>query len=352
MDRAEAQARLNRIRAFEAELAALTHDGVITLDTHQQQAIADHHRQVVADLVRQFDLDRDEGQRRMSIGMRIASALGAVALSAAVFLFFYRIWGLLQTSAQVAILAAAPLAGIAATEVAHRNDRSGHFVFIAAAIACACIVLNVALVGDIFAMTSSPYAVAVWAAFGLAIGYGYGFRPPVAAGIGLAVIFCGAWILAMRGVEWTEIGGRPELVLLLASVAFAIGATERNEVARFFHVGYRFAALVLGLLALLALSIEGQLSVLPWSETSVQAFYQVAGFLVAGGAIALGLKRNWAETTNIGAAGFAAFLATKFYQWWWDWMPAYLFFLIVGLTAIALIVVLRRLRAMRGVRAR
>jgi hypothetical protein len=35
----------------------------------------------------------------------------------------------------------------------------------------------------------------------------------------------------------------------------------------------------------------------------------------------------------------------KFVDWWWDWMPKYLFFLIVGLTALALLWAFRRLRA-------
>ena len=48
---------------------------------------------------------------------------------------------------------------------------------------------------------------------------------------------------------------------------------------------------------------------------------------------------------NIGAVAFVVFLYTKFFQWWWDWMPAYLFFFIVGAAAIAIILVLRRVRA-------
>jgi len=38
------------------------------------------------------------------------------------------------------------------------------------------------------------------------------------------------------------------------------------------------------------------------------------------------------------------FLYTKFYQWWWGWMPKYLFFLLIGLTAILALLILKRLR--------
>jgi len=44
-------------------------------------------------------------------------------------------------------------------------------------------------------------------------------------------------------------------------------------------------------------------------------------------------------------------LLLRFVDWWWDVMPKYLFFLIVGLTAIAMMVVLRRLRRIAGAAA-
>jgi hypothetical protein len=46
----------------------------------------------------------------------------------------------------------------------------------------------------------------------------------------------------------------------------------------------------------------------------------------------------------MGALAFVAFLYVKLHSWWWDWMPKYLFFLLIGLTAIGLLYVFRRLR--------
>ena len=148
MDREAAQARLNRIRSFNSKLDALEQAAIVTLDESQRRAIVAYHQRLLDDLTAQFDLDRDEGQQRMSLGMQIASILGAIALSAAVFLFFYQIWGRLSTTVQVTLLVGAPLVAVVATEIAHRLDRTRHFVFVAAVIACACIVMNVALVGD------------------------------------------------------------------------------------------------------------------------------------------------------------------------------------------------------------
>jgi uncharacterized membrane protein len=344
MDRDAAQARLNRVRTFTAELATLEQDGVVTLDEAQRHTIADYHRRLLGDLTTQFDLDRDEGQQRMSLGMRIASLLGAIALSAAVFLLFYRIWGRLAGTAQVVILVAAPLVAVVCTEIAHRLDRTRHFVFVAAVIACACIVLNVAMLGDILAMTDSPNALAVWSAFALLIGYGYGLRLPVAAGLGLAMPFAAGSLLSWRGVDWGASPQRPELFLPMAAIVVGVGAITDAGTGRRFAPTYRMVGLFAGLGTLWALSLDAELSALPWQATTVKALYQVSGFAASAAAIALGIRRGWSETTNIGAVSFVVFLYTKFYQWWWDWMPAYLFFFIVGAIAIAIILVLRRVR--------
>src|SRR4029077_4845366 len=109
MNRDEAQARLDRIEAFSTELAELQREGTLLLDEAQRFAITGHHQRLTADLSARFPIDRGADQRQMTLGMRIASLLGAIALSAAVFLLFYRIWGWIATPAQVAILLAAPL---------------------------------------------------------------------------------------------------------------------------------------------------------------------------------------------------------------------------------------------------
>ena len=60
--------------------------------------------------------------------------------------------------------------------------------------------------------------------------------------------------------------------------------------------------------------------------------------------VALGIRRNWPETAQCGVVFFSIFLYTKFFDWWWDWMPKSLFFLVIGLTALLVLLILRRLR--------
>ena len=79
--RLEAQQRADEIRIFEAELKRLQQDGVVTLTEEQRRAIAQHHATLLAQYAQAFDIDRDVKAKQLSLGMRIASFLGALALA-------------------------------------------------------------------------------------------------------------------------------------------------------------------------------------------------------------------------------------------------------------------------------
>jgi hypothetical protein len=48
---------------------------------------------------------------------------------------------------------------------------------------------------------------------------------------------------------------------------------------------------------------------------------------------------------NTSAAAFVIFLFSRLYHWWWDWMPKYLFFALIGALGIALVLIFKHLRA-------
>jgi uncharacterized membrane protein len=97
-------------------------------------------------------------------------------------------------------------------------------------------------------------------------------------------------------------------------------------------------------LPVLVLSHWGYGSYLDFDSTPIEGFYQIAGFVLSAVAIWFGARRHWPEVVNTGIVFFVIFLYTKFYDWWWEIMPKYLFFLVVGLTAVLILLVLRRLR--------
>jgi uncharacterized membrane protein len=89
----------------------------------------------------------------------------------------------------------------------------------------------------------------------------------------------------------------------------------------------------------------GEASYLMLAGGTLEEVYQGLGFLLSALLVWLGIRRHWPGITNTGSTFFVIFLYTKLFDWWWDWMPKYLFFLVLGLMALLLLMVLKRLRA-------
>jgi uncharacterized membrane protein len=106
------------------------------------------------------------------------------------------------------------------------------------------------------------------------------------------------------------------------------------------------------MLAILVLANVGDLSYVRLDEAWIESAYQWIGFIGSAAVVWISIRRGWEESMNLGIAFFVIFLFVKFVAWWWETMPRYLFFLVVALTAVLIIMVLRRLRsaatALRG----
>jgi len=344
MTRQEAQGRADRIRLFRAELAELDREGALSLHPEQKERLDRHLEATLAQLTAAFDVDITDSQRQVSWGMRIASTLGGLALCAGVVLAFYRYWGLIPIPAQVAVLALAPLLCLAAVEFASRRETTLYFTSLCALVALAAFVYDLNLLGSIFNLEPSPNAFAAWCIFAFALAYRYGLRVPLVAGLICSIVFIAATAVSWTGAWWEGCASRPEW-FLLGGVLVCI-APIRIPHRRFpeFSGAYRLAGLLTLYLATLVLSIDGASSYLRFDHSSVERLYQMLGLSEAGVAMWIGVRHGWSGTVNLAAGVFAVFLYIRLMSWWWDWMPHYLFFLIIGLISIALLAVFRRVR--------
>jgi hypothetical protein len=161
LTKAEAQRRADQVGAFTRELDELERGGVLTLAPDVRARIDAYHTGLLERLAGRFDVDRSERQRQMSLGMRIASLIGAVTLSVAIVLFFYRVWGLLAMPAQLAVLTLAPIALLGAVDIAARRERTLYVASVLAITATAAFILDVTVVGANFNMRPSPSAFAL-----------------------------------------------------------------------------------------------------------------------------------------------------------------------------------------------
>ena len=342
--KADAQQRADQIRYFQAELELIEHENIVSLDKKQRSAIAAYHEKLLSHLSDLFDIDINKREKQLSLGMKIASFLGALGLAASVFFLFYQFWGRFSTGVQVFILIASPIMGLAVTMVAARRERTGYFSKLFGMVAFACFVLNLSMLGQIFNITPSYNAFLAWGAFALILAYASNTRLLLAAGLICLSCFMSAWAGTWSGIYWIHFGQRPENFFLPAVLIFFLPYFIPHRSFTGFEVIYRVFGMLFFFIPVLILANWGLISYIHLDNDTIEVIYQIAGFLFSASAIWLGIRKNWSDVINTGNVFFVLFLYTKFYDWWWDWMPKYLFFLVIGLTAILALLILKRLR--------
>lgn len=342
--RSEAQQRADDIRFFQRELSRLQGEQVLALTAEQQRALDTHHATLLANYARAFDIDRDTQAAQLSLGMRIASFLGALALAAAVFFLFYQFWGRFSTAVQVSILSATAAGSFIATLWIQQRDATGYFTKLAALVAFASFVLNISMLGQIFNITPSDKALLPWAAFAFLLAYTCDLRLLLAAGILCVTAFIASRTGTIGGMYWLDFGERPENFFPASLLLFYAPQLIDHRRHHGFAPIYRVFGLLALLLPVLVLSNWGKSSYLDADPDIIEGAYQLAGFALSAAAIWLGARKGWSEVVNTGMTFVVIFLYTKFFDWCWEIMPKYLFFLVLGLTAVLILVVLRRLR--------
>ena len=339
-----AQEAADRIRLLRQELSSEEVQSVLALTPEQLRRFDDWSREKLTSLAQQFDVDTSLSQKRVSWGMRIVSTLGGFALCAAVVLFFMRYWGYLNTPVQLIIVILTPLVALAGAELVARRERTRYITGLLALVAVASFILNLSVVGDIFNITSTERALLAWGAFAMLLAYRYGLRLLLALGLLLLISYAAATYTSEMGYHWLEFYDRPEHFLLLGALVFAVPFVRPHVRNLDFPPVYRLVGALVFFIAMLSLAEGGVPSYLPWDAKNIERLYEIAGLTFSAGAIWFGITRSWNGIVNTGAAFFTVFLFTRLYHWWWDWMPKYLFFALIGALGIALVLVFQRMR--------
>ncbi|MDH4580601.1 DUF2157 domain-containing protein [Pseudomonas sp. BN415] len=344
LSRDQAQHRADDIQAFYREVERLHDEQALLLSAEQIEHLGAHHRRLLADYRSAFDIDSDAQARRLSLGMRIASLLGALALAASLLFFFYQFWGLFPETAQVGILTGFSLGSLLLTLLLRQRAPSGYFTKLTAILAFACFVLNVVMLGQIFNITPSDKALLPWAAYALLLAYACEVRLLLGAGLACIMTFVATRLASWSGLYWLDCTERPEHLLPAGLLIFLVP----QFISQARYSGFAAIFRVLGLFGLfvpvLVLATWADGSYLPWSGDLVEVIYQLLGFGGAALAIWLGNRRDWPEVVHTSLLFFVLFLYIKLFDWWWAVMPKYLFFLVLGLVAVLILLVLGRLR--------
>ncbi|MCY7295117.1 DUF2157 domain-containing protein [Alteromonas sp. a30] len=343
-NKANAQLRVDQIHAFQRELAELEKDDILALPAEKSRHIERYHQQLLATLTASHDVDTNDGSKQLTLGMKIASLFGALAMAASVFFLFYQFWGHFSTGYQVGILVLVPLILFIVSLHLSQKEKSAYFSKIAAVVSFSCFVLNLSMLGKIFNISPSPNALIVWAAFAFLLAYAVNARLLL-----FFAIMCCSGFIAMKfgtwsGMYWIDFGERPENFFLASLFFFWLPVLVPTRRFIGFDTIYRVLAMIMLFLPILILSNYGAISYIRWSSDVIEGLYQVVGFALALLSIWAGIKQRWREVVNTGTVFFVLFMYTKFFDWWWDWMPKYVFFFLLGLSALLALMVFKRLR--------
>ncbi|MFY8351755.1 DUF2157 domain-containing protein [Pseudoalteromonas sp. SSM20] len=344
LNQLDAQQRVDQIHAFESELTQLQHAGVIALSTEQQQSVSQYHKQLLAELAQQFDVDITLQSKHLTLGMKIASLFGALAMAVSLFFLFYQFWGYLSTSVQVGILVITPIALFCTAIKLVKNESHSYFAKIAGLVAYAGFVLNLMLLGQIFNLTPSPNAFLIWSLFAFILAYAINARVLLFFAIvnvcGFIAMKVGTW----SGMYWISFGERPENFIIPSIILFLVPNFINQRAFSGFATMYRVLSLIIFFLVVLILSNWGAVSYFNYDNDIVEGVYQLVGFAVSALIIWLGVRKEWPGVMQTGNVFFVLFLYTKFFDWWWDWMPKYVFFFVLGLCALLALMVFKRIR--------
>lgn len=343
MNKREAQERVRQILAFRAELAALHRDGVIAPGVTVLQDAADYHDDLLEKFSAAYDTDRSLSEHQLSWGLRIASTLGAIALALGVFLFFDYYWDRVPTLLQVGLVTIAPILGWGVGEVVARRFQTPYFTGLAVLAAVACFVANLYIVGQIYNVTPSPNAFLAWGLFALFLAY----RHDLALVHGIALIslvaFAGGFLTNLVGFAWPR-AQVPEFYLIATLLCLATPVVLRLPgVLRCARV-YQFTGMLLAYGMVGWLMEAPRESLLPFGTQTIEWIYTAAAFLGTALGIRQCLRAQWLAGTYLSAAFFIVFMLDRYTDWLWHELPHYLFFLILGTAAVAVIIALRRMR--------
>jgi hypothetical protein len=342
------QQRVLDIASFREELARLEGEGIVALDPQTREHVHAHHEAVLASLAARANVDLTQAAAQLSLGMRIATLLGASALSAAYGFFVASVWGKLELQPQLLLVALPPLLLSVLTHAAARREQSGYVASVLGTVAVIALWVGLAAIGSLFNLPDSRELLLAVGVFAMALAYLYRLGLPLLLGIGAL----GGWLWSLAaiplGLFWRDAFGLSDPLVPLGVICLAIPAVIRRP-AGFAPVWRTIGAIAFGM-GVLITGLNGQFSAMDGGidRPYIEAAYQVLAAIALPLLVVIGVRRDWGGVTVVGVIFLILFLLTRLSAWFWDYLPKWLFFLLVGVLALLVLLLLRQLRARRA----
>jgi hypothetical protein len=335
--------RLRRILSFREELSDLRDEGVIDSDDATIARIGLRHDVLLEEASRDERIDLTREEARLSAGMRLATLLGATALSIAWAMFVSSAWDDLGEIAKLLLVWIPPVLLAAATEVAARRESTGYVANILATVGTIALAVATVATLNLYERGPTRYQFLVVGAYALFLAYRHRLIMPLLIGVTAA----GAWLWSLasftRGSDFQEAFRFAEPAVIVGAIALALGTIRKQDPAEF-RLIWRFGGVVAICWSLLVLGVAGETS---WFGPGniVEGSYQALGAIVFVAMVWYGLRIDDQVLARSGGTALLLFLLFRMFDWFWDAIPDWLFFLMVGALAFGVLLTLRRLRA-------
>lgn len=336
--------RARRIIAWREERAALEAEGILRDDDATMAAVRQHHDALLGGFAAVGDIDLTREEERLSAGMRLATLLGAAALSIAWAMLVSSLWDDLGHATRLLLVWLPPVVLWLATSVAARRESSGYVANIVGSVGTIAIAVAGFATADLYNIDSPRLAFLLFGGYGLVMAYRYRLVLPLL----VAIVGVGAWAWSLEALllrsPVNDTFEHLEPLILVGLGAYLIGAVRGDPPA--FSLVWRLAGIVamVGPLLLLGISTDGS-----WfgSGHTSELVYQLVGFVAFVTMVWQGLKRDDMILARAGATALVLFLFLRMVDWFWEAIPDWLFFLLMGGLAFAALLVLRAVRARR-----
>jgi len=146
------------------------------------------------------------------------------------------------------------------------------------------------------------------------------------------------------GIYWLSFGERPENFIIAGAIMVVLLLIFKHQQYYNFPWFYHLVGLLSIFISLLIMGHCGRCSYSLMDNDTLEIIYQTLGLVCAGLTIWIGIHFSKTGITNIGATFFTIFLYTKFFDWWWDFLPKYMFFFILSIISLGLLSGFKKMR--------
>lgn len=337
--------RARRVLAWRDEEAALAAEGVVSADDTTLRAIRAHHDALLAGYAATGTVDLSREEERLSAGMRLATLLGAAALSVAWAMLASSLWNDLAPAAKLALVWVPALALLPATSFAALREPSGYIANIVGTVGTIAMAVAGFATFDMYEIDSPRVPFLLFGAYGLFVAYRYRLVLPLL----VAIVGAGAFVWSLEAMMLrspvNDTFEHLEPLMFVGLGAYLVGALRQSDPPAFSLV-WRLAGIVAMVFPLLLLGVTTDGS---WfgSGHTAELIYQLVGLLAFVAMVVLGLKRDDVILARGGATALVLFLFFRMVDWFWEAIPDWLFFLLMGGLAFGVLLVLRAVRERR-----